>query len=155
MPIPAPKKRKGTEKQTALLFDERSTQEQQYDHTAVINAVRQEVDKWRALPNPSDWRVAPETARLLQYWRHHKFSNTRPFFCHVEAAETAHDAQASAEIRAQLAKTNDERRKVYATQATSTGAPIAEVGKVYGLQILQKAPAGTWLQGADGRWTQK
>ena len=89
MPIPAPKKRKGAEKQTALLFDERSTQEQQYDHTAVINAVRQEVDKWRALPNPSDWRVTPETARLLQHWRHHKFSNTRPFFCQVEAAETA------------------------------------------------------------------
>ena len=89
MPIPAPKKRKGAERQTALLFDERSTQEQQYDHTAVINAVRQEVDKWRALPNPNDWRVTPETARLLQHWRHHKFSNTRPFFCQVEAAETA------------------------------------------------------------------
>ena len=89
MPIPAPKKRKGADKQTALLFDERSTQEQQYDHTAVINAVRAEVDKWRALPNPSDWRVTPETARLLQHWRHHAFSNTRPFFCQVEAAETA------------------------------------------------------------------
>jgi type III restriction enzyme len=89
MPIPAPKKRKGAEKQTALLFDDRSTQEQQYDHTAVINAVRQEVDKWRALANSGDWRVTPETARLLQHWRHHKFSNTRPFFCQVEAAETA------------------------------------------------------------------
>jgi type III restriction enzyme len=89
MPIPAPKKRKGAEKQAALLFDERSTQEQQYDHTAVINAVRAEVDKWRALPNASDWRVTPETARLLQHWRHHAFSNTRPFFCQVEAAETA------------------------------------------------------------------
>ena len=89
MPIPAPKKRKGADKQTALLFDERSTQEQQYDHTAVINAVRAEVEKWRALPNPSDWRVTPETARLLQHWRHHAFSNTRPFFCQVEAAETA------------------------------------------------------------------
>ena len=89
MPIPAPKKRKGADKQAALLFDERSTQEQQYDHTAVINAVRAEVDKWRALPNPSDWRVTPETARLLQHWRHHAFSNTRPFFCQVEAAETA------------------------------------------------------------------
>ena len=66
-----------------------------------------------------------------------------------------HDAQAGAEIRALVEKINDERRQVYATQATSTGAPIAEVGKVYGLQILQKAPAGTWLQGADGRWTQK
>ena len=89
MPIPAPKKQKGAEKQEALLFDERSTQEQQYDHTAVINAVRAEVDKWRALPSPNDWRVTPETARLLQHWRHHTFSNTRPFFCQVEAAETA------------------------------------------------------------------
>lgn len=89
MPIPAPKKRKGADRQAALLFDERSTQEQQYDHTAVINAVRAEVDKWRALRNPNDWRVTPETARLLQHWRHHAFSNTRPFFCQVEAAETA------------------------------------------------------------------
>ena len=89
MPIPAPKKRKGAEKQAELLYDERSTQEQRYDHTAVINAVRAEVAKWRALPNPSDWRVTPETARLLQHWRHHDFSDTRPFFCQVEAAETA------------------------------------------------------------------
>jgi type III restriction enzyme len=88
MPIPAPKKRKGGE-QAALLFDELSTQTQQYDHTAVINAVRAEVDKWRALPSPNDWRVTPETARLLQHWRYHAFSNTRPFFCQVEAAETA------------------------------------------------------------------
>ena len=90
-PIPKPKKQKGSAKQESLLFDEGkglSTQEQQYDHTAVINAVRQEVDKWRALPNPNDWRVTPETARLLQHWRHHKFSSMRPFFCQVEAVET-------------------------------------------------------------------
>ncbi len=91
-PIPKPKKQKGSAKQESLLFDEGkglSTQEQQYDHTAVINAVRQEVDKWRALPNPNDWRVTPETVRLLQHWRHHKFSSMRPFFCQVEAVETA------------------------------------------------------------------
>lgn len=88
-PIPKPKKQKGVSKQEALLFDERSTQEQQYDHTAVINAVRSEVDKWRLLPNRDDWRVTPETARLLEHWRHHKFSNARPFFCQIEAAETA------------------------------------------------------------------
>jgi type III restriction enzyme len=91
-PIPKPKKRKGAAEQTALLFDEGqglSTQEQRYDHTAIINSVRQEVDKWRALPNPNAWRVTPETARLLQHWRHHQFSNIRPFFCQVEAAETA------------------------------------------------------------------
>jgi type III restriction enzyme len=89
MPIPAPKKHRGGERQEALLFDERSTQEQQYDHTAVINAVRVEVDRWRALPSANDWRVTPETARLLQHWRHHDYSDVRPFFCQVEAAETA------------------------------------------------------------------
>ena len=91
-PIPKPKKRKGKATQASLLFDEGkglSTQEQQYDHTAVINAVRQEVDKWRALPNSNDWRVTPETARLLQHWRHHPFSSMRAFFCQVEAVETA------------------------------------------------------------------
>lgn len=55
----------------------------------MINDVRDEVDKWRALKNISDWRVTPETARLLQHWRHHNFSGIRPFFCQVEAVETA------------------------------------------------------------------
>ena len=87
-PIPKPKKRKGSGEQSDLLFDEGkglSTEKQRYDHTAIINAVRQEVDNWRALPNSNTWRVTPETARLLQHWRHHKFSSTRPFFCQVEA----------------------------------------------------------------------
>ena len=91
-PIPKPKKRKGTAEQSQLLFDEGkglSTAAQQYDHTAVINAVRQEVGKWRRLPNPNDWHVTPETARLLQHWRHHPFNGIRPFFCQVEAVETA------------------------------------------------------------------
>lgn len=91
-PIPKPKKRKGV--QASLLLDDDgsglSTQAQEYEKTAsMINAVRQEVDKWRTLPNPNDWRVTPETARLLQHWRHHKFSGVRPFFCQVEAVETA------------------------------------------------------------------
>lgn len=51
--------------------------------------MRGHVDSWRSLPNPSHWQVTPETARLLQHWRHHKFNNIRPFFCQVEAAETA------------------------------------------------------------------
>ena len=62
---------------------------QQYDLTAIINGVRQQVDRWRDLPNPSQWQVTPETARLLQHWRHHRFSGIRPFFCQVEAVETA------------------------------------------------------------------
>ncbi len=88
-PIPKPKKRKKQAEQTQLFENDLSTQEQKYDHTALINAVRREVDKWRRIPNSNDWRVTPETARLLQHWRHHKFVGYRPFFCQVEAAETA------------------------------------------------------------------
>ena len=92
-PIPKPRKQKGKEaEQQQLIFDEGlglSTKEQQYDPTSIINRLRQEVSKWRSIPNPAQWQVTPETARLLQHWRSHKFSGIRPFFCQVEAAETA------------------------------------------------------------------
>jgi type III restriction enzyme len=91
-PIPKPQKRKTSAKQAQIVFDEGkglSTEKQQYELSLVINAVRQEVDKWRHIPNSNDWRVTPETARLLEHWRCHKFSSIRPFFCQVEAVETA------------------------------------------------------------------
>jgi type III restriction enzyme len=91
-PIPKPRKRKGAAgKQLDFVFDEGkglSTEEQQYDPTPVINELRRHVDQWRSRPNLSDWQVTPETARLLQHWRHHRFSDIRPFFCQIEAVET-------------------------------------------------------------------
>jgi type III restriction enzyme len=92
-PIPKPKKRKGSAAQKELVFDEGmglSTERQQYElTTSTINELRQCLDEWRALPNPRDWHVTPETARLLQHWRHYEFQDVRPFFCQVEAAEAA------------------------------------------------------------------
>lgn len=91
-PIPKPKKQKAAQKQLSFVVDEGkglSNEKQQYDLTSLINEVREHVDRWRTLPNPNQWQVTPETARLLQHWRHHKFSGIRPFFCQVEAAETA------------------------------------------------------------------
>ncbi len=92
-PIPKPKKRKRVAAvQEEIVFDEGkglSTKEQQYDPTSIINEVRGHVDAWRALPNPNQWQVTPETVRLLQHWRHHTFGGVRPFFCQVEAVETA------------------------------------------------------------------
>ena len=93
-PIPKPKKRKGSSAgQSTLVFDEAAkklkTDGQQYDLTEIIKGVRQQVDWWRSLPGPGQWQVTPETARLLQHWRHHRFSGIRPFFCQVEAVETA------------------------------------------------------------------
>ena len=90
MPFPASKKRKGAG-QARLVFDEKArelqTPGQRYD-SAIINGVRQQVDRWRELPE-AQWQVTPETARLLRHWRHRHFSGIRPFFCQVEAAETA------------------------------------------------------------------
>jgi len=92
-PIPQPRKRKAPAEQRSLVLDEGkglSTEEQQYDKTSpVINELRIQVNQWRRFSNPNDWKVTPDTQRLLQYWRHHKFSDVRPFFCQVEAVETA------------------------------------------------------------------
>ena len=91
-PIPKPKKRKSAAAQKDLVFDEGkglSTEKQQYDPQSIINEVRGHVETWRALPNPSQWQVTPETTRLLTHWRHHNFGDVRPFFCQVEAIETA------------------------------------------------------------------
>jgi type III restriction enzyme len=88
-PIPKPKKHKASQGELHL-EDEKglSTAKQQYDLTSIINQVRGAVDAWRKLPEGS-WAVTPETARLLKHWRHHDFGGVRPFFCQVEAVETA------------------------------------------------------------------
>jgi len=90
-PIPKPKKRKQTQRD--LVFDKESkaleTEGQQYDPTPIINDLRRRVDLWRALPASNQWHVTPETARLLEHWRHHRFSSIRPFFCQIEAVEAA------------------------------------------------------------------
>ncbi|WP_338039753.1 BPTD_3080 family restriction endonuclease [Luteibacter yeojuensis] len=88
-PIPKPRRHRG--EQATLALDEvenLADDGQRYRHSELINSVRREVDAWRRLP-PTQWRVTPETARLLEHWRNHKFAGVRPFFCQVEAAETA------------------------------------------------------------------
>ena len=88
-PIPRPKKRKGS--QGEMVFDagaaSLSAGSQQYDLTEIIDSIRRAVDQWRSLPE-AQWRVTPETARLLRHWRRHRFAGFRPFFCQVEAVET-------------------------------------------------------------------
>ena len=88
-PIPAPRKRRG---QRQLVFDKKAQEleadGQQYDPTPIINDLRRIVDAWRELP-ASQWQVTPETARLLHHWRNQSTDGIRPFFCQVEAVETA------------------------------------------------------------------
>jgi len=115
-PIPKPKKRRKVVEQESLLLDEGkglSTKEQQYQLSVMINEVRTQVEQWRSIPDPRHWQVTPETARLLRHWREHEFTNLRPFFCQLEAVETAiwltevapHSA-AGKRVLEYLAKTN-------------------------------------------------
>lgn len=94
-PVPPPKRRRGrhqsagyTQSRLAIGAADISSDEQVYDTTSMVNAIRKRVDDWRAIPDPASWRVTPETARLLQHWRHHDFQDIRPFFCQLEAVET-------------------------------------------------------------------
>ncbi|MCA9317446.1 MAG: DEAD/DEAH box helicase family protein, partial [Planctomycetes bacterium] len=92
--VPRPKRQKAAAAQTGLdlkgeLDATIGAGVQQYDPEPIIRDVRKAVDAWRALPDPRDWKVTPETARLLKHWRSHPFQGIRPFFCQVEAVETA------------------------------------------------------------------
>jgi len=75
-PVPKPQKRRRAQGQPELGLgdtDGLSTAEQQYNPTPIINEIRQYVGAWRNLPNPNQWQVTPETARLL----HQRRSPTR------------------------------------------------------------------------------
>lgn len=92
-PIPKPRKmRKAIQGQllpdaTDIVADQISDEKQEY-HKALINEIRAHVSKWRKLPR-NEWKVTPVTARLLEWWRNHDFQGIRPFFCQLEAVETA------------------------------------------------------------------
>ena len=92
-PIPRPRRASGGQAvQQQLIIDEGlglTSTATTYDVTGRINAIRDYVDAWRRLPSPGNWSVTPTTARLLQHWRTHSFSGVRPFYCQIEAVETA------------------------------------------------------------------
>jgi type III restriction enzyme len=90
-PVPRPRRRRREPDQVEMVYsigDGLSSADQEYNPTPIINEIRSYVDTWRNLPAPDQWLVTPETARLLQHWRHHPFQAIRPFFCQVEAVET-------------------------------------------------------------------
>ena len=89
-PIPLP--RRQSHLQRVIEFDAQAEalgdEHQKYDLSAIIDNLRQQLEEWRKLQDPRQWRVTPSTACLLKYWRHHQFNAIRPFFCQVEAVET-------------------------------------------------------------------
>jgi type III restriction enzyme len=91
-PVPKPRKKQRKPGQMSFVLPDAqdlSTAEQEYNPTPIINEIRSYVASWRALPNSADWGVTAATQRLLRHWRQHPFQTIRPFFCQVEAVETA------------------------------------------------------------------
>ena len=97
-PIPKPRKRRKSDAQEDFVFDEGagvSTAKQHYEAIPIINDLRRQVDQWRQLPNPNDWLVTPETARLLQHWRHHQFQRHSAVFLPGRSGRDRHLAHRS------------------------------------------------------------
>ena len=65
------------------------------------------------------------------------------------------DAASAASLRPLVEQVNAERRKVYAERAQKENVPIDQIGRVYAVEILRSAPAGTWFLKEDGAWTRK
>lgn len=92
-PVPKPKKRRrGQARQMGMTFGEGFREGENgllYNPTDFIQGIRQQVDRWRKISEPNKWGVTVTTQRLLQHWREHDFQHIRPFFCQLEAVETA------------------------------------------------------------------
>jgi uncharacterized protein YdbL (DUF1318 family) len=50
---------------------------------------------------------------------------------------------------------NADRNAVYAEIARSSAINVSVVAEVHALQRVERAAAGDWLQGTDGKWYQK
>ena len=65
------------------------------------------------------------------------------------------DAGAPAEIRALADRVNGERRAEFERLAGQQGVEVPIVAQLVGERQIQRAPAGTYILGADGVWRRK
>ncbi|MEN3792173.1 DEAD/DEAH box helicase family protein [Fulvimarina sp. MAC3] len=86
-PVPTAKRRRAD--QAELAFHTQEGEPGTYSENPIVNEIRTHLSAWRSLPNPADWSVSPTTQRLLLHWRQYAFEGPRPFFCQLEAVETA------------------------------------------------------------------
>ena len=64
-------------------------------------------------------------------------------------------ASPPAEVRAMVDRINAERRAKYTEIAKKQNAPMDAVAKIAGQKLIERAPSGQYVLGADGRWRQK
>ncbi len=69
--------------------------------------------------------------------------------------ELANPAGAPAEARQTVDRVNRERRAIYEKRATENGVPASEVGKIFAMEIFERAPRGTIFKQANGTTVKK
>jgi hypothetical protein len=65
------------------------------------------------------------------------------------------DSGAPASVKSLVDQINAEREAKYAEIAKKQGAPVAAVAQIAGTKLIERAPRGEYVMGANGRWQQK
>ncbi|MGH6920474.1 MAG: YdbL family protein [Geminicoccaceae bacterium] len=65
------------------------------------------------------------------------------------------DANAPGSVRALVDRVNAKREAKYAEIAKERGTPVVAVAQIAGRKLIERAPDGEYVMGANGRWRQK
>jgi uncharacterized protein YdbL (DUF1318 family) len=65
------------------------------------------------------------------------------------------DSGAPGSVRSMVDQINAEREAKYAEIAKKQGAPVVAVAQIAGKKLIERAPSGEYVMGADGNWRQK
>jgi uncharacterized protein len=65
------------------------------------------------------------------------------------------DANAPGDIRKLVDQVNAGREAKYAEIAAERGTSVQAVAQIAGQKLIERAPKGEYVMGADGRWRQK
>jgi uncharacterized protein len=65
------------------------------------------------------------------------------------------DSGAPGSVKSMVNQVNAEREAKYAEIAQKQGAPVAAVAQIAGTKLIERAPRGEYVMGADGNWRQK
>lgn len=63
--------------------------------------------------------------------------------------------EAPPEIREMVEEINAQRRQRYAEVADQRGVAVEAVAQIAGEKLIERAPSGQFVAGADGRWRRK
>jgi uncharacterized protein len=65
------------------------------------------------------------------------------------------DSGAPGSVKSLVDQINAEREAKYAEIAKKQGAPVAAVAQIAGTKLIQRAPKGEYVMGANGQWQRK